>query len=562
MRKIVLLLLISITFVNASVIELTDQNFESKIKESNQTVVMFHAPWCGACKQMRPNYNKVSETFKGRVQFASIDTDKERKTSRDYGIKNLPTTIFFKNGKEIRREVGSLDSDEIEMFLDPIKALQEQDKKCIGGNSSSCIDLAGFYKKNRDYHKTVAYYKKACLFDADGCSYVGDIYYNGKIVQKDFLQAFKFYKKACSGGDVYGCNSVGYMYYRGEGALKDLNKSIIFYRKACDGKDTWGCYNLGHSYEDGEGVKQDYSNAMYYYKLACDSYFSYDISGSANACNQIGQLYRNGNGVKRDYSKAFHYYEKSCSKHNYIGCSNLGDMYRDGKGIDKNITKAIQLYENSCREDESSACRDLGDLYYENENYDKAKEYFEQACNNDNSYGCYSLGYMYEYGYGSLSIDDTKALIYYKKGCSLGNKVACEAITDLKKWDEYADIFGIVFALIFSLLFIFLHYRQKRVVLENKEFNVKKEVPFLFSWTMFLFGFWVPLLRADFIWAIALFVLSIVTGGLISIITAFFYNKMYIKSLLTQGYEPADEESKALLDSKNIKYKFNSTERE
>jgi membrane protein insertase Oxa1/YidC/SpoIIIJ len=79
---------------------------------------------------------------------------------------------------------------------------------------------------------------------------------------------------------------------------------------------------------------------------------------------------------------------------------------------------------------------------------------------------------------------------------------------------------------------------------------------------MLILGFWAPLFRADFIWFIWALILYIATGNLGTIILAFFYNKIYIKSLLAKGYEPANDESKALLDSKGIIYKLsNSSEK-
>ena len=119
MKKIFLFLLLNITFANSSVIELTDKNFESKIKESNQSIVMFHAPWCGACKRMKPDYYQLAETFKDKVQFISINTEEQKIAGKKYKVKSIPTTIFFENGKELKRHVGSLDMIEIIEMIEP-----------------------------------------------------------------------------------------------------------------------------------------------------------------------------------------------------------------------------------------------------------------------------------------------------------------------------------------------------------------------------------------------------------------------------------------------------------
>jgi len=359
MKKLFLLLLLSFTFANSSVVVLNDKEFESTIKEK-KSIVMFSATWCGACKQMKPKYLETSKSFEGKVKFISVDTDEQKELSVKYGIRSIPTIILFENGKEVKRNVGSLDKVEIEMFIEPEETIKKEHKKCMSGKSSSCIMLADFYEEKSDYNKTVSYYEKSCEVDADGCSYLGDIYYNGKIVKKDYAKAAGLYDKACSGGDPYGCRSIGYMYDEAEGVTVNHEKAVKFYIKACDGKDVWGCNNLAYSYYKGEGVKKDYTQALKFYKLACDTYFSYD--DSANACNQIGQIYRNGKGVTEDNKMAVKYYEKACDNDSDVGCSNLGEMYKKGLGVEKNITKSIEAYEKACEMGDKESCDEVKSL--------------------------------------------------------------------------------------------------------------------------------------------------------------------------------------------------------
>jgi len=361
MKKLFLLLLLSVTFANSSVVELIDKNFESKLKESNRSIVMFYAPWCGACSEMKPTYFKTSNSFEGKVGFFLMNADEQKKLSVKYGIRSIPTIIVFENGKEVKRNVGLLDKVEIEMFIEPDETIKKEHKKCMSGNSSSCMMLADFYEEKKDYNKTITYYEKSCEGDTDGCSYLGDIYYYGEIVEKNYVKAALLYQKACSGGDAYGCRSLGYMYDRAKGVALNHEKSVKFYTKACEGKDITGCCNLGYSYYRGEGVKKDYSKAFKFYKLACDTYFSSDNDSSANACNQIGVLYQDGNGIEKNYKKAFTYYKKSCSNGYAIGCSNLGNMYKYGLGVDKNSSNSIQAYKKACHLGDKKACNEIKD---------------------------------------------------------------------------------------------------------------------------------------------------------------------------------------------------------
>ena len=65
-----------------------------------------------------------------------------------------------------------------------------------------------------------------------------------------------------------------------------------------------------------------------------------------------------------------------------------------------------------------------------------------------------------------------------------------------------------------------------------------------FSWTTFFFGFLVPICRGDAKWAVIMFALAICTCWLAMLVMAFMYNGIYIRGLLSQGFQPADEQSR------------------
>jgi len=81
-----------------------------------------------------------------------------------------------------------------------------------------------------------------------------------------------------------------------------------------------------------------------------------------------------------------------------------------------------------------------------------------------------------------------------------------------------------------------------------------KQVKLGFSWTTFFFGIFVPLFRGDLKWTILFLILLILTSGFAWIILPFFYNRMYIKSLLEKGWYPADSMSRNALISKGFRF--------
>jgi hypothetical protein len=72
---------------------------------------------------------------------------------------------------------------------------------------------------------------------------------------------------------------------------------------------------------------------------------------------------------------------------------------------------------------------------------------------------------------------------------------------------------------------------------ENPHTGALKEAPVGFSWTMFFFGFFVPLIRGDWKWSIVCLLIISITGGVFWFVFPFFYNKLYVKELISQGYK-------------------------
>ena len=91
--------------------ELTSKNFDSFIK-SGASVVEFGAAWCGPCKIMKPIYHAVANEEK-KVKFGTIDVDKDNEVAQRFGVMNVPTIIFFKNGEQIDVEIGAMPKEEL-----------------------------------------------------------------------------------------------------------------------------------------------------------------------------------------------------------------------------------------------------------------------------------------------------------------------------------------------------------------------------------------------------------------------------------------------------------------
>jgi thioredoxin 1 len=88
-------------------INVIDKDFEEKVLKSSLPVLVdFWAPWCGPCKMAEPVLDDLSDTYKDKIVIAKVDVDQDSENSGKLGIMSIPTTVLFKSGKEIGRQVG------------------------------------------------------------------------------------------------------------------------------------------------------------------------------------------------------------------------------------------------------------------------------------------------------------------------------------------------------------------------------------------------------------------------------------------------------------------------
>jgi len=90
---------------HSAIKELSDANFAAQVK-SGLTLVDFWASWCMPCKMMAPILNEVADEIGDKAKVAKLDVETHRASSAKYGVRNIPTMILFRDGKEINRFVG------------------------------------------------------------------------------------------------------------------------------------------------------------------------------------------------------------------------------------------------------------------------------------------------------------------------------------------------------------------------------------------------------------------------------------------------------------------------
>lgn len=181
-------------------------------------------------------------------------------------------------------------------------------------------------------------------------------------------------KKLSAANNIDALRKLGNCYYDGIGVPRDYNKSLEAYTKASDLGDSWSMNRLGEMYRDGKGTHPDLSKSIHYFENASiqgnvlamfnlitlinagtisvkslnypviDCLKMVASLGNIDAIRKIGNIYYDGFGCVRDYTEALTWYKKSALLGDVWSKNRIAEMYRDGKGIPIDYNEALKWF--------------------------------------------------------------------------------------------------------------------------------------------------------------------------------------------------------------------------
>ena len=102
-------------------LQIADANFEETVLKSDKPVLVdFWAEWCGPCRMLGPIIEELSSDYDGKAIIGKVDVDSNQQFAAQYGVRNIPTVLIFKDGELVNRQVGVSQKNVYSEYIDAL----------------------------------------------------------------------------------------------------------------------------------------------------------------------------------------------------------------------------------------------------------------------------------------------------------------------------------------------------------------------------------------------------------------------------------------------------------
>ena len=120
-------------------VDLTKENFETKVVESDIAIIDFWAPWCGPCKAFAPTYEEVSNAHPD-ILFAKVNTEEEQELGGHFNIRSIPTLMVIRENIVLFSQAGALPKSGLEEIVKQVKAVDMEEVRAAVAKEQAEIE--------------------------------------------------------------------------------------------------------------------------------------------------------------------------------------------------------------------------------------------------------------------------------------------------------------------------------------------------------------------------------------------------------------------------------------
>lgn len=262
--------------------------------------------------------------------------------------------IVLRDLQSILQEILTPASNSARIFMEDVE-LEEAItiyQQAMRGDSDGQLELGKFYKTIGRDDWAIAWYEiAASAGNLDAIYWIGNYYFDGIIVEKNFKKAFMCYKEAALSGHPDAMNNYADMYFRGEYVEKDVQRAYELFSIAAEQGVSESMYTVGYMYKNGIGVQMNLEKSKHWFTQSA-------FSGDDYAANHLGQ-----EAFEQDNNEeALYWFQMAADRQDVLGKFNLGYCFESGIGTPINIKKAKYWYQQAALQGDKEAKKKLKEL--------------------------------------------------------------------------------------------------------------------------------------------------------------------------------------------------------